>query len=1826
MKLRKRIVSIIVAGLMLAGYAPMMPEGVFGGGETISASAASATKGTWRPNSSSTGFEWTLEDGVLTVNGEGTLSGYWGDYQISYEGHWNPSGVESVIIGDKVTGIGVSAFDRHGSLKEITIPANVTRLGYSIDGKYLFDENSNPKRSDIIINCESGTAAYDYAVKYNHPMNSSHEHEFVETKVAATCTESACTQYKCSVCGLTKREYTGEPLGHNYVETVIPPNGTERGYTLHECSVCGDSYKDNYVEPTGPERFFRYSKVSDNEVCITGYTGEEKDVVIPDELYGLKVVSIGKEAFRSHSYLESVKLSKNVKSIGDKAFSQCSNLESVTLGKGLKSIGDRAFESCHRLTKINLPDGLESIGKVAFYSTAFTEITIPNTVTSIGEDAFAGCAITELTIPGSVKEIREYAFSECGSLQSVIIEDGVERIAARAFLNCSNIKTLKIPGSVKKIGEWLFYYSHNIEELTLGNGIESIEKNAFDLKYPINLTIPASVTSISSNAFGYSFSGTIYCRKDSAAEKFAINNNFKYQIITCAHDFEQTEVVAPTCTEQGYTLYRCKECGIGKKDTYTKATGHNLVGLITAPTCSRQGFTTYSCTKCSYSYDTDYTATLAHNYKKGTVVSPTCTEKGYTIYTCADCGAKKKDSYTKALGHSYSGFITAPTCTHGGFTTFTCTRCSDSYDTDYTDKIPHSYELSKVIAPTTDHYGYSLYVCSACGDSYEGNIIDSLYSMDECTVTLSANNLTYDGTEKRPTVTVTCGAVKFTEGYDFTVVYSKNINAGTAAATVKGKQNCVGTKTISFTISPLSISNAQIKLSSTEFTYNGTNKKPAVSLNYNGRALTQGKDFTVNYPSEAVSPGTYNVPINGIGNFSGTVYTNYTINPISIENAVITTGKSSYPFTGNAIIPAATVKVGKKTLVLGTDYRLSYSNNTTAGTATITVTGMGGYSGTARKNFTIKPVAISGTTVTLGRTSYVFDGTRKTPTVTVKLGSKALVQNRDFTVTYAHNLNAGTATVTITGKTSLTGALNKTFKITAASVASAKVTPNTASCIYDGTKKKPSVTVKVGKNTLKSGTDYTLAYANNINVGTATVVVVGKGNYTGKVKGTFKIQLDIRKAAVSGVKSSYTYTGNYIKPQPVLKYGGKTLVNGTDYTLSYTNNVKVGLATVTMTGKGKYAFAIARKYKIKAMPITKAAITLGHTSYAFDGTRKTPGVTVKIGSKVLKNGTDYTVTYSHNLNAGTASVVITGKGAYGASVTKTFKITPASITKATITLSQTNYISNGTARTPAATVTLNKTKLVSGTNFTVSYKNNKASGTATAVITGKGNYTGTVNKTFKITGFAWGSENWNFKNSSTYFAGSTYRKQISSSYQTLLKNHLTNSEYQTVFIGTNGRKAKLDETWGGSCYGMSALMLLASNGLLPYSKYQSNATSIHTFSAPKSNTHVSSLITYYHMLQFKQPIQNIYRTSYYQYERIETLIKELNKHESVIIGLSQGTFGHAVLALGYERGKWSYDGTIYNLKIRICDPNSANQKNSNYYMYAVEGWFYWVIPQYDVGFNYGGYIDLVSGDPGLINNGGLISGTTYKGSTGYSASLEAYSAASNRTVSKTSSQLTNNKTVRSTAANDIVETKFHSYSGTDQDSTDGYVLQDEDSAYKITQSSAQKLSADLTYENCLLGASSDKGTQAVFDKDGYVSVSGKNAGYSLSMTFDVDYPTDWFNCTVSGTASDASLKKTMNGWIVSADNLNNVNVKVYNKNDSAGISFSTKYKSALIYEIDKNTVGIAVDTDNNGTYETTINNPTSALCTAKGNAVSQFSGGAYSTAVMKSNILDIKAA
>ena len=147
------------------------------------------------------------------------------------------------------------------------------------------------------------------------------------------------------------------------------------------------------------------------------------------------------------------------------------------------------------------------------------------------------------------------------------------------------------------------------------------------------------------------------------------------------------------------------------------------------------------------------------------------------------------------------------------------------------------------------------------------------------------------------------------------------------------------------------------------------------------------------------------------------------------------------------------------------------------------------------------------------------------------------------------------------------------------SISKASVTLSTSTYAYDGKAKKPGVTVKLNGKALKNGTDYIVSYSNNTKVGTATVKITGKGNYTGSISKTFKIKNNFKKATISGI-SNKSYTGKNITQSITVKYNGKTLKNGTDYTVSYSNNKSIGTATVKVTGKGSYAGTITKTFKI----------------------------------------------------------------------------------------------------------------------------------------------------------------------------------------------------------------------------------------------------------------------------------------------------------------------------------------------------------------------------------------------------------------------------------------------------------------------------------------------------------------------------------------------------------------------------------------------------------------------------------------------------------------------
>ena len=264
--------------------------------------------------------------------------------------------------------------------------------------------------------------------------------------------------------------------------------------------IAADSWlNDPRVKVTedGIEYLFRGS---DGLVNVCGYSGTEKNVVIPDKIEGVQVVCIGNYAFRGCDFLETITLPDSIKLISKGAFENCKSLEYIDIPKGVKTIEPDTFAYCRALKSINIPDGVETIGYCAFFGCLSAEkLVIPASVTSIGEVAFYGCeSLQELVIPASVTSIDEGAFVECVNLNSIkvdednkfydsrnncnalietatntlingcnntVIPDGIETICKYAFAYCESLQEIMIPASVRSIDETSFAGCVNLKSI-----------------------------------------------------------------------------------------------------------------------------------------------------------------------------------------------------------------------------------------------------------------------------------------------------------------------------------------------------------------------------------------------------------------------------------------------------------------------------------------------------------------------------------------------------------------------------------------------------------------------------------------------------------------------------------------------------------------------------------------------------------------------------------------------------------------------------------------------------------------------------------------------------------------------------------------------------------------------------------------------------------------------------------------------------------------------------------------------------------------------------------------------------------------------------------------------------------------------------------------------------------------------------------------------------------------------------------------------------------------------------------------------------------------
>lgn len=189
---------------------------------------------------------------------------------------------------------------------------------------------------------------------------------------------------------------------------------------------------------------------------------------------------------------------------------------------------------------VSIESGVTSIGKNAFHRMTLNYVDLSNTVEKIGDDAFYGSSLVDITLPASVKVIGNNAFSNCFSLEDVQANEGLVEIGDRAFIDCFELSYFKIPGSVTKIGE-----------------------KAFDSDTTLRVI------------------------EDSYGHIYADLYEYEYEFVECNHSYDEGKVIAPTCTEEGYTIYTCKYCGSTKEYQRTDALGHDLDSQKVCKNCGQ---------------------------------------------------------------------------------------------------------------------------------------------------------------------------------------------------------------------------------------------------------------------------------------------------------------------------------------------------------------------------------------------------------------------------------------------------------------------------------------------------------------------------------------------------------------------------------------------------------------------------------------------------------------------------------------------------------------------------------------------------------------------------------------------------------------------------------------------------------------------------------------------------------------------------------------------------------------------------------------------------------------------------------------------------------------------------------------------------------------------------------------------------------------------------------------------------------------------------------------------------------------------------------------
>ena len=643
------------------------------------------------------------------------------------------------------------------------------------------------------------------------------------------------------------------------------------------------------------------------------------------------------------------------------------------------------------------------------------------------------------------------------------------------------------------------------------------------------------------------------------------------------------------------------------------------------------------------------------------------------------------------------------------------------------------YSVTVTAAPNKVGSENALVTVNGAGN-YKGTLVlktaINAYTLKEDDASFKAGEvpstgITFDGNAKTPEVEVKVNSTTLKKNTDYTVEYSANTQVGTATVTITGKGNYAGTVTKTFkivaaTLAPLkTLINNDFKDAS-KTTYTGK----AIDLvkdAYDGLKYVKNRDFTVEYEPQNVNAGKVLVKINGIGNYKDAKESfEFIIGKRAISDSAVKVAVQGLTYssdmTDKQIKDAVSLTYNGMTLVENTDYKITKIVKN-GKNITLTIVGMdGNYEGTRTETVSVAAKDIN--TLTLpkidaqkytGSEITVASGKVGDSKFEIKDGNYTLELNKDYKiVNYENNKNVGTATINIVGTGAYTGKASISFPIVAAEL--------NGSIVYRGTTSTgdtpviPDQAYSYAKVTSDKG--YTFDFADTPTAGKLTVI-----DKDGKVIPTSK------------------------------------------YTVSYKDNTAAGTATITVEGKAGYSLNAVNTFKIVPAKLStlvdsRATFAVETKDYYYTGEAIEPSVDVvlKDGSYKLVKDTDYKLTYSDNVNAGTdsAKVTLVGLGNYAGieteadintKLTRKFEIKKTAIRATDIVAKDVAYL-GGLPVTPDVTITNQNSgkALVEGTDYTVEIKEGgTAVGQVKAVIklsdAAKKNYTlvGSTNGEYNIT-------------------------------------------------------------------------------------------------------------------------------------------------------------------------------------------------------------------------------------------------------------------------------------------------------------------------------------------------------------------------------------------------------------------------------------------------------------------------------------------------------------